>query len=52
MMLQDGNSHCYTRVSLLHTRVLCYLCHLLAGEEPHDVPVPRENTELHQIPEH
>lgn len=25
---------------------------LLAGEEPHDVPVARENTELHQVPEH
>lgn len=24
---------------------------LLAGEEPHDVPVTWENTELHQIPE-
>lgn len=28
------------------------LCVLLAGQQPHDVPVARENTELHQIPEH
>ena len=25
---------------------------LLAGEEPHHIPVTGENTELHQIPEH
>lgn len=29
-----------------------YFCLLLAGEQPHDVPVPRKNTELHQISKH
>ena len=33
-----------------HTHRL--FCVLLAGEEPHDVPVTRENTEFHQISEH
>lgn len=28
------------------------LCVLLAGEQPHDVPVAGENAELHQISEH
>lgn len=29
-----------------------YICVLLAGEQPHDVPVAGENSELHQVSKH
>lgn len=54
---QDDAAHtdsCYT----LHANAVSdelsgrILSVLLAGEEPHDVPVAGENTELHQVSEH